>query len=67
MRSTSSDCFGESGASMAAVRVDMGSTCPFFKGEKQVRGVDQDHDNEASHEDREHNSDGSRQTQPAKQ
>jgi hypothetical protein len=42
----------------------MGSTCPFFKGEKQVRGVDQDYDDEASHEHREHNPDGLRQTKP---
>jgi hypothetical protein len=52
---------------MGAVRVDMGSTCPFFKGEKQVRGVDENYDDEANHEHREHNPDGLRQTKPTEE
>jgi hypothetical protein len=45
----------------------MGSTCPFFKGEKQVRGVDEDYDDEADHEHCEHNPDGPGKPKPTKQ
>src|ERR1039457_1109087 len=66
MRSTSRDCSGDSGTSMGAVRVDMGCMCPFFKSEKKVRGVDENHKGEANEKHREHDPDGPRNTKPAK-
>jgi hypothetical protein len=47
--------------------MDMGSTCPFFKGEKQVRCVDENYDDEDSHEHREQDSDRSGKPKPTEQ
>jgi hypothetical protein len=51
---------------MGAVRVDMGSMCPFFKGDKQVRGVNQNYKGEANEKHRERDPDRPRNTKPAK-